>query len=1243
MINTLRKNILSLAACSAICTNIYAASNTQYVPLTTSADDNSWILFGVNGFSDGISSSGGSGDSFNPNGTTLTDTPADGVATAGLNPGGGDMAKLQALNLADNTAELSAITINVDISDVSFSPTEPTRVMYIDANEVTGVDLRFEYKASLEGKTLEMQIDGDTTKVYNVTINHQNTYSNPAKAIPSSVAAPSSQITKISDVIDYDLSNNPLNMGNYHTADHKDDVPLANARFYSYDSLTGSWKLWDRDNSAIANDFTDFEKGKAYWGKINDGDTDGTNSNNAAGLILGSSGNSSPDETIYDGKLNEGWNLISFDGIEPDIITATTGLLITASGGNDITITDSSGLHSVTISISAIANITDTNTVAKEINIAVQSAKGLGNLPKDMNLKAFAASSGQILLLSDKKFTLKDDNDAAITVVKTVAGKNPWDITTNTVAAVADLGATGVSSVYGEYMLLVEPLVGAGTASNLDNDVSGGGNAGSAAIQINGGDKIYLSDDVTADNVATLDTVISSIQSDEAFNGTDSNGAVTKLDYDFDDTADFLLLASDEKFYIKDHTFTRVHEFDGSDTLGTNNFTITSTTDAGNTRTATITPDATPTITEAVTAINALADSDAAVDDATDTEVYAYEDGSNIITISTSSPKLTLRDSATSTTGFLKDAAFGTTDIYKGAIKSVYSVNSIIENEITSSIYELNLGILITDGTWISLVVNGTDLDTDFSGDFTGPTNESDTTEKLALFDTIVTKFNQYFASNNINAFAKHDYTTSLNPASTAVNITIEGYGLTNAPGVESPDNTTYSFAIQNAATAEKLSSIGSPLTNDLKYNAVYTPNYVMDGPLYTLKEAGYNPKAIISSNTDLSTASIAWNNIDLTKDIDQWFTNNEYNLFKTSDYNGYWVYLEEYTNAPTIAFDTIVYNPKYKYSFNADGVTVNNIDEGTLTVEVSGLNSTEGKVYANVSGNELELTGSGTVYTGLITKYETLGLTANSGNPIGISLTASNGVGDTFTQTDVLSIDYDQPAAPAVNFSNGIATFSSTSTDVSSYYLYKDNVPETNTENSANKIEKIDSASAASYNICKYTTFNNSSNANSAVTYKVFAMDGSGTLGTANASDITTFTYLNYLAGASVLTNTYDGATETLLADVYDSTCQSTGSAVENTGVAIRTLTADSTVKLSYIANNDVSFDTNTPITTYVTAGGVTFQLKSLLTYGGDTYFVNNGTSVYKGTFPTDENSNVSDADPLDLGAALSNNNQTF
>ncbi len=1261
-----KKSVISLAASALLCSSVYAGSTTQYVPLTSKAKNNGWVLFGVNGLSDGVAASS-SGTGFTESWIQLEDTTvADAIATSGLDKSG-HMGALQALNLDNDTHELSYVKIAVDLSDVTFSATEPVRTMYIDANGVasdgvSGVDLKFEYKASLEGKKVQVQLEANATKTYEFTISYQNTYSNPASVTEIAAPEQAAVLTKMNDMIDYDIANNPLTQSLYTKTTDLNDVSSADVRLYSYDSGTSSWKLWDRDNSAAANDFTDFEIGKAYWGKIDlDGDNNATNTAaKIAGVITGSSGNTEPDHTVYADQLNNGWNLMAFDDVKPSIITASTGLILTLDGDNDLTIVDSTGLHSIDVAVTD-DNIAATTAAAKSINAAIATAVGLGKMPKDTNIKAFVSAANKLVILSDKKFSVKDAA-GCVAAVTTVAGQKPWDIGEGEIVAVTDLDSDGASSVYGEYMMMIEPLVGADTASDLDKLAKAGAvddevgaavdtaSSSAAAVTINGGDKRYFTP-IATEASATLTTVQDALKLDPLLDATAAEGvgAVTQIDSDYaDDDNELLLLASTELFYIKDNTFTRVHTYDNTDRDGTKAFKINST-DAAD---AAVTDDIAPVANGGGTNGDHAADVGALINaKAATLQVYAAApDSTTLVTVTSSGLNFGLEDISGETNGFIADAALGSADIYKGAVKNVYAIDNMVASDIVRNKFVVT-GLAFTDGG-LPQVTGDDEIGVTLNGNNTAAIDETGLTaidsdlaaqsaNKLAWCDAIVAEINALARTNDIYAVASHDYTEAENDALADIEFTIEGYGITGANITVTDDATDDSNdgADSNSATASTLSSFGTALTSNLKYNSIYTPNYVKDGPLYTIKEAGLEAKAILSASTKIEDDnSIAWDSIDLTRDQAEWFRNNEYNLFKVSDDAGYWVYLDA-INAPTISFTNTSYTPAFTHSFDPDGNTVNNIVSGTLTTQVEGIIAAEAKVYANIGGDDVELSGDGTNYTAFVSKYE-VELVADKGSPIDISLTTSNGLGDMYSQASVATIDYSKPAVPTAEFTENEVNFSSTSDDVTSYYLYKDNIPETNTNTSSNKIARIASGDAATYNICANSDYDNAAAAN--ISYKVFAMDGEdGELTKGNVSNVLSFTYHNFLKGASVLSHTY-GDASAMLADVRGTDCASTGTATENTGVEIDTLTEDKSMKLSYVPDTTVGFNNNTPLTTYVTAGTVTFQLKSLPIYASDVYFVSDGLKVYEGTFPANEDANQNSGDALSL-SAVDSTNETF
>jgi hypothetical protein len=127
--------LLSIVAASLLSvSSANADSRAIYIPLSTKANDSSLILFGVNGFSDGVGTSVGlSSTAFSPSYTELEDTPSnDDLATSGLSVAGGDLASVQGLDHV-----LTGLKIGVDITGVVYSATEPVRSMYVRVNSTT--------------------------------------------------------------------------------------------------------------------------------------------------------------------------------------------------------------------------------------------------------------------------------------------------------------------------------------------------------------------------------------------------------------------------------------------------------------------------------------------------------------------------------------------------------------------------------------------------------------------------------------------------------------------------------------------------------------------------------------------------------------------------------------------------------------------------------------------------------------------------------------------------------------------------------------------------------------------------------------------------------------------------------------------------------------------------------------------------------------------------------------------------
>ena len=1240
-----KKGLLSLAAITALSTSVFGSGAT-YLPLTSATNDNHWIMFGVNGFK--VEGAIPATDAnFITTGTVLSDNGGDDVSTVGLPDSGahGNLAELKALNLS--TGALSSVTVNVDVTGIVFSETEPVRSMYIKAGGNSNADVLFKYKASLEGKTVEFKINGGST-VYTTTINALNTYDNPATRTLKSAsnAVGGNPLDTISEAVDYNFLDNPLNPADYNSVanavdSHVYQTPNSSAklRMYAYNANTGSWEIYDRANSELANDFDTLKLGKAYWAKM-DLNGDGTSdANTKAGLVLGTS---DLNNTSYSGELAPGWNLMSFDGAKPDIRTSSTGLILTdAKSGGTIHIADTTGINIVSVTLSGSSVAAD----AKAINMAVEAQKDLGNIPDTFNLRAFGSDAGgndQLILISNKRFSL-EDNAGTFSNGTSLAGKNIWDMATEKLkdySGTALPTASFVRSVYGESALVLKPLVGNGTASHLDHVVSGGGNNASAKIQVGTLDPVALAD-ATTDADTTLATAISKLKT---ITETGYKYNAVSMDFDNDGTDDYALFVADKTFYIRDYTFTRVMEYDATGAGST--FKISSPTPAN------ITTD---TLTNTVTNINNVADASGST---TNTGVYAAADGTKIVFVSSVDLSNNFNVIDDTTNDYLTDAT-SSNPIAKGAVEDVYSLNALAKQAIVPHIVKLDIDEVTDDaGDKVKFSLNGT-AGTEITSGVIAANGDA----YKAMFDAYVTQIRADVKAAGLDAVVSHDFTYSGNDATAlaaaldAATITISGYDVASAGAdytsgggtdeTDIADSDTYDV---NKATFGTFTASPAKLTSDLKYNAIYTPDYATDGPLYTLKDLGYTAKAMITGTANMTSGNIAWDNLDLTKSPTKWFQNQNFNLYSIDGKAGYWVYLENSNGSNLISVDNVTIHPSYTYQFNKNKSTNNRV-AATLQVTVHGIpaDTTPVSVYANVGGSKVELSTSGTggIYTGSVSSYEVNGLTA--GSLYGITLSVADGTGYKKDNIAIGSIDFEKPAAPTVILGTGLNTeLNSTSSDTTGYYIYDvtktGSIPEENTASSSTKIAKILDANASSYNLCAAAaTFGTT------YTYRAIALDGNASstgagsdaeLGFGNASDATEFAYTPTLKGADLLINTQGiDSAATSLATPYTTSCVALAQRTQDTGISLKSIKADKRVKMSYIKKDDVSFSTDTPYTIYVgtTADGVA-EVKYVPAYAGSQFFIEIDGVVYSGTLPSDDSVNGDSSHALVVSTKIEN-----
>ena len=1204
--NKYRKSLLSVVAAAAISSSMLSA---EYLPLTTTSNDATWILFGVNGIA-GTSTSGGNAGEFsisNDSANIWIDTDVNGL------PGTDN--SLGSVELISG----SAVELRVDVSGYTAQETDPVRTIYVVDDLSTTPIFSFSYKAALEGAKLEYKIG--TNSVQYITIDSTNTYSDPAdgtETLSTEATSGGASLDSLSDVtklaIDYNLTNNPPQSSQYSIASYQD---LADAndslRMYSFDAANETWKLFDTDNTI--NDFNTIEKGKGYWAKLDTTEDNSTAnaSGQFAGLVLGSGSISASDyENV--GLAYDKWNLISFDNSAPQIRVATTGLILTldATQTGDITITDASANNSVTVTVAASTTLVR----AKQINYEIHRAKVFGTLPRVFDLKAFPVSATQLILMSNKKFGIEDDaSNDIITAVSTIAGKKTWNFTdTADLAAAGDPAATKtIQSVYGEYSLIVEPLTGAGTAS-FDGNVT-------------------RAEVVTQDSSGIETSKIVDIQTDLTTSTTNlaaaaTNGLVTyEVDVDQNGTADYTLMAAQTPFYLRDATASRVFKFI---TTGTANVVDIDGLGAATTSiTGTSLADTNATDTAAT--LNGLAG------------VIAAASGDNVIVIAPSA------DGTSSVDFTVKHISGGdnliayengnpiveNTDLDKGSIGSIYAPNVFIKADTISSL-DINVSSIVGVSDQNVTLVFTTISDQNLTG-----------TEILSNVIGDASAFKSAFTTN----IGDLNLTTS----SIEVNgdiLTIKG---TDIIAVYADINTTTTYEVNstNGLGFVQTANLAN-LVSDLKFNSVYTPNYVTKGPLYTLRGVGaegYKLSALVTGYTHLGDETVTWESVDLTRPTKDWLLSQDYNLFDTDERAGYWAYLE-HPIASVLAIDPTTASLSASYNTYVDGVTSTNYFSGTLEITVSGISqeAIDGdavRVIASVGGSDIEMTRTSTtsitneeVYTAKINLQE-LTTTPITGAEYPIDIKVYDGIGGTLAVDGVKTIDNLKPVAPAVTqVANGISI--APVADATKYYVFSGLVPEKYLEGTTSFLARFDNGGEANGLCAASSAVSISSSADSV---KVVAVDGTGIIGAANVSDVASTIFMAIGKDRVVLSDYNDAGDVSLSTGGvdYNTSCEATATySTNDNGIALASYTADVTAKVAYAKETLVS-NFGAINSLYVSTGSASENATARIDYtneyiGKEVFIliretITSGQDVYQTygiTFPSiDEAAATSDTSP--------------
>jgi hypothetical protein len=1193
MINS-KRNLISIAAALAIgTTSVSAATTPEYLPLTSADGNNQWVLFGVSGFfgSSGTSTEG-SFEITGSAGNVWIDSYDDNASTAIPDNGFGE---LRALNTT-----YSPIEVRIDTNGLTAQETDPVRTIYVMDPTGTKTDapiFAFTYKSVLEGHNLEFSVNsGD---VYEFNISTANVYSNPVEVLESTKTTGSGGVstgttynslvaTASNRMLDYNLTNNPVAQ---YGSGYMDDANSSQfTRFYSYNADAQIWEIYDSRN-ASGNDFDTLTKGKGYWGKMNL-----SGGSEVAGLVVGSESVSAANLTS-NANLADGWNLLSFGQSNTEIKTSTTGMIVTyvPSKAGTISLYDSSFDHEVNVTTTTSD---DKYSFAKKVNYAIALEKARGTLPRVFDLKVFPNSAGNnIAFISNKKFAINDNDQNITTTVTTLAGSTSlWNRDTNDVIAIGDINGTtsGVASVYGEYTLTVQPITEASTVNNLVvpkvrivvPDVNSSG--------------------VTADVTTSLTAAATSINTALGTAVTGGSGKAFAIDYNLDGTDDYVVMAASKPFYVKDQTTVRVYEYDDSAALADGTYVIATATDT----------TVTNTITHASTAALVAVDLNG-----TESATYAAvniptTDKIAVFTTQDNAQELALlRAYHVSNNGDLfTTTTDDTTNYSKGAIAKVLYTNDFVTKGIVGSIdanvtrgiepIDANNSIIFRYETMNGKIYEGT---------------ERNATTLGALVTLINAELDDFNITNTTAAAQGADsirFSTSGVEAELA-NVLLD-FNVTAF--VASEGNVTVnSGTLVSDATAK---------TSDLRTNAWYAPNYVQNGPLYTLNEAGYKLKALVSGATRVTDGSLAWESIDLTRTPAQWTASQEYNLLQTDKYSGYWAYLESTTTGGTLSA-TVTATPS-AYTTYYDGTTARTFVKGNIYVTVSGADALATtystiSVVATVGGATVNLTSTDNVtFTGEAVLEELTGTDTTA--PLSVTAVVTDGLGNKYplapTTLATSMATGSQPSAPSASLNatggldiNGTAT---------GYAVFYGPIPESDAMNAANKITSSATVSSASITgLCSSsaTTVPLITDTQSAL--NVVAIAGNGVIDDGLVSNVTSIPYMPITKAATSTTKIVvtdaagnDGS-PAIGGTPYDSSCTaSTAVATNDYRVQVESLSLTYPVKLAYTVIEDLGL--SVPVTWYVQdAAGV----KALITYdeqyAGDTAFIMLGGTTYGITFP--------------------------
>ncbi|HIC10992.1 MAG TPA: hypothetical protein EYO61_06535 [Campylobacterales bacterium] len=938
------------------------------------------------------------------------------------------------------SSNYQSVTVSANLANFSHDDYLPIRHMYIDTDSDGVADTNITYQSDLEGELFYLRTLSKTSVEKNYYGYFNSSYGEKNPATLSPLTGKSSDFTyEIRKIIDMNLTNNPGkdgqsgNIWDYDRDTHQDGLETGKdwIKVYRLDSTESRWESFYSKYSDDANDFTHLTAGSGYWVKLHDDDE----KTKKHGFILGDGNISlttySPNyHPLSDGNhtsyssghslLKSGWNMLSFpDGYLRHSPTGLVLKLKNPDNGDQFKVSDEVGKEELNITILDIdgdGSITSSEVV-RNINNGINGAIEDGNLSKNFNLRALRQNSN-IVLFSSKRFRVYDGAGDIFGEVTTIGNSNPFKLDTQTYGAVSDLNSSGVASKYGEFGIVV-------TINNNGN----GNTAGFLTMNIGKIDIGSSSVDIGGKNISAVKSKLQGAGL--------SNYNYLILDLDVNEKNDSILIVNtSSSFYIKDHTWTKTYRLDDNHSLQNGDPNIYINRDGDNDY-VTITLDNGNEATDIATDLN----------DTLSPNIVTKPVGDYIYITTTNSNYRNFD---------LKE--YGTDDIFTrivsgnswavGAITKVYSIDQLSKGEANKSIYIFDFnGSTLSGGDELNVTIDGTTSYYDIQN--------NDNAGKVCI--NLVAKINEaspyvYAECNTTDegdTNAKITLTGYFNRATLRVynddgelDLNISGDGCSEECG-DIADSNSSRFWDRNSSGGVVFSNLET-LTDDLRYFPLYVPDLpTSDFILPYIRENGYRAKSILTA-VDNGSGSISWKYLDLTTDIDDWFSPlYDYSLFSTEMERGYFVQLEQAsTSSMSISPNlNIQYYQHYNNDNNSTGLSeaghVDNFFTGTIGVRVSGDEGSHTRVVASIQNHDYQLVGSGSYYTLEISRDNLPYIAMSDSN---ITITAYDEVGN--METAQLELNLSSPAKPVFRFMNGKYAFiGTTSSDIRAFNIYDDRI----------------------------------------------------------------------------------------------------------------------------------------------------------------------------------------------------------